>query len=246
MSQCHDDYVADPLAAAHIPLRVGSLMTVPPITVEPTTTIKEIAHILLQRDIRTVPVVDTGDLLVGVVSEADVICREGTPRRHNLSQFVDQLLKHEHDWYDKADGITAGEIMTTHVITCSPAEPVPVVVRRMLSEDVRMLPVVEAGRLVGVVSRHDIMRVFDRPDSEIRERIASLLDSPLYAPEGNHIRAEVIDGMVHLSGSVRYPSDAQVVVSLVSGLPGVIEVRSELVHEFPEPKPHYLKDTDWR
>jgi CBS domain-containing protein len=109
-----------------------------------------------------------------------------------------------------------------------------------------MMPVVDDGRLVGVVSRLDILRIFDRPDSEVRTRVATVLASPLWAPEGHHISAEVADGMVHLSGTVRYPSDIQVAVSLIGGVPGVIEVRPELTAEQPEPKPSFLKDTDWR
>src|SRR5581483_7437398 len=179
MSQCHDTYQRDPLSTAHIPPRVSDIMTAAPVTVEPTATVKEIAAKLLDHDIRAVPVVDIGDRLVGLVSEADIICREcPTVRRHTLGGFVDRVLGNDHDWSGKAQGITAGEIMTTEVVACAPSEPVTVIARRMLSQDIRLLPVVDHGRLVGVVSRHDVLRVFDRPDKEIRSRLAQLLASP--------------------------------------------------------------------
>ena len=247
MTQCHDTYETDRLAAAHVPLLVLDVMTVKPVTIEPAATVKEIAQTLLHHDIRALPVVDIGDLLVGVVSEADVICREcPTARRHTLGGLVDRMLGHDHGWADKAEGITAGEIMTKQVISTHSTEPISVAARRMLSEEVRMMPVVDDGHLVGVLSRHDILRIFDRPDSEVRVRIAKLLASPMLAPEGHQIHAEVAGGVVRLSGSVRYPSDADVTASVVGGLPGVIEVRNELTAELPEQKPSYLKDTDWR
>jgi CBS domain-containing protein len=245
MTQGHDYDQADPLSVASLPLQVEDVMTSPAVTVEPAATVKEIAEILIRHDIRAVPVVDIGDVLVGLVSEADVICREcPTARRHTLGAFVDRLLGHEHDWAEKAEGITAGEIMTTPVIFCAPSDLVAVAARRMLVEDVRMMPVVKDGQLVGVLSRHDILRVFDRPDTEIRRRIAQFLASPLRSPDGHKVRAEVLDGVVRLSGSVRYPGDIAIVVSVIGEVPGVIEVRDQLTAELPEPKLTDLAEAD--
>lgn len=244
MTQCHDSYETDRVASARIPLLVRDVMTSPAVTIEPAATVKDIAGVLLGHDIRAVPVVDIGDVLVGVVSEADVICRScHKARRHILEAMVDRLLGHDHGWADKAEGITAGEIMTREVIACTPTEPVAVAARRMLAQDVRILPVVENGRLTGVISRHDILRLFDRPDREVRARIAELLDS-IWAPEGQHIAAEVLDGVALLSGSVRYPGDSQAVASFISGIPGVIEVKNNLVAERPEPRPSYFGESD--
>lgn len=247
MSQCRDSYHSDSLASARFPLQVRDVMTSPAVTMEPTATVKEIARLLLARDIRAVPVVDVGDVLVGVVSEADVVCREcPDARRHTLGGFLDRMLGHDPHWADKADGITAGEIMTKDVVTATPGEPLTIAARRMLSEDVRMVPVIDGARVVGVVSRHDILRLFDRPDPEVRSRIETLLASPLRAPEDHHITAEVADGVVHLAGTVRYPCDIAYIATVVGQIPGVIEVRNGLTAEFPEPKPPYLRDADWR
>jgi CBS domain-containing protein len=232
-----------------IPVLVRNVMTSRPVTVEPTATVKDIAHVLLQGDIRCVPVVDVGDMLVGVISEADLVCREGYPtvRSHHLAALIDDAVaEHRHHWTARAEGLTAGEMMTTDVITCMPTEPVAVVVRRMLRNGVRTLPVVANGRLVGVLSRHDILPLFDRPDSEIRASIRALLSEPLWAPDGHAVEAEVLDGVVILTGSVRYPSDEGVVCDLVRQVPGVIEVVDRLTAQEAEPKPAYLHDTDWR
>jgi CBS domain-containing protein len=224
-------------------------MTITPITVEPTATVKDIAHVLLQHDIRCAFVVDIGDVLAGVVSEADLVCREGYPtvRSHHLAGLIDEAVaEHRHHWAGRAEGLTAGEIMTTDMITCEPTEPVAVVVRRMLHHNVRTLPVIDGGHLVGALTRHDILPLFDQPDGDILATITDLLANPLWAPEGHNVEADVRDGVVTLTGSVRFPSDQAAVCDLVRQVPGVLEVVDRLSHREAQPKPAYLHDTDWR
>jgi CBS domain-containing protein len=225
---------------SYLPVLVRHVMTKDPISVEPAATVKDIAHVLLERDIRSVPVVDVGDILVGVVSEADLISREGYPsiRSHHLTELVNETLsEHRHHWAERAEGVTAGEIMTSEVVTCRPDEPVAIVTRRMLREGVRTLPVVEDGRLVGVISRHDLLQLFDRPDSEIRERIEQLLADPLWAPAEHSAEFSVRDGVVTLSGSARYEGDVKVLGAVVRQVPGVIEVFNRMSARDPHPRP---------
>ena len=233
----------------HLLVVVRDVMTADPVTVEPTATVKDIAHVMLARDIRCVPVVDIGEQLIGVVSEADLISREGYPtvRSHHLAGIIDAAVaEHRHHWTGRAEGLTAGEIMTTDIVSCAPSEPVAVVTRRMLRHDVRTLPVVQDGRLVGVVSRHDVLRLFDRPDPEIRQRVAEVLASPLWAPEEHHVEASVLDGVVTLTGSVRYHSDVSAISGVIRHVPGVIEVVSRVTAQGPDPEVRLLHDTDWQ
>jgi CBS domain-containing protein len=233
---------------SYLPVLVRHVMTKDPISVEPAATVKDIAHVLLEKDIRCVPVIDVGDTLVGVVSEADLVSREGFPtlRSHHLSELInDTLAEHRHHWAERADGLTAGEIMTSEVVTCRPDEPVAIVTRRMLRQEVRTLPVVDNGRLVGVVSRHDLLRLFDRPDSEIRERIEKLLTDPLWAPAEHSAEFSVRDGVVTLTGSVRYERDVKVLAAAVRQVPGVIEVFNRLSAREPDPKARDLRPGDW-
>ncbi|HEX6395509.1 MAG TPA: CBS domain-containing protein [Acidimicrobiales bacterium] len=249
MSQCHDVYEYRTSLPDHLPILVRDVMSTDPIAVEPTATVKEMAEILLRKDVRSVPVVDIGGLLVGVVSEADLVSREGFPsvRSHHLAELIEgTLAEHRHHWSSRAGGLTAGEIMTRDVVTCAPDEALPVVTRRMLVRDVRMLPVVQDGKLIGILSRHDLLRLFDRPDTEVRSRIAELLSSPLWGPEGHHVDPLVLDGVVTLRGTVLYPSDLRYMSSIVAQVPGVIEVVNQLTAEHPDPKPSYFRDTDWR
>lgn len=230
------------------PVLVRDVMSSPAVTVEPAATVKDIAEILVANDFHSVPVVDFGDQLVGIVSEADLISREGYPAKYRrLAELVDGArVEHRHHWAVRALGVTASEIMTRDVITCQPAESVAVVARRMLSREVPALPVIEDGHVVGIVSRHDLLSLLDRPDPEIRERVAQLLADPLLAPEQNTVSAEVRDGVVVLTGSVLYPSDVPVLAALVSQLPGVTSVTNLVRSREPEPHVPYLRDTDWR
>jgi CBS domain-containing protein len=232
----------------YLPVLVRHVMTRDPISVEPAATVKDIAHVLLEKDIRCVPVVDVGDTLVGVVSEADLISREGYPsiRSHHLTELINESLsEHRHHWAERAEGVTAGEIMTADLVTCRPDEPVAIVTRRMLREGVRTLPVVEDGRLVGVLSRHDLLRLFDRPDSEIRERIERLLTDPLWAPAEHSAEFSVRDGVVTLSGSARYESDVKVLGAVVRQVPGVIEVFNRMSAREGNRKSADLRPSDW-
>jgi len=246
MSQCHDSYEAEP-DFTRLPIRVQDVMTTTPVSVAPSAGVKEIAQILLEHDIRSVPVTDLGEELVGMVGESDIICREcPSIGHHSLKAFAARLVGADHGWDRRTEGLTAGEIMSTDIVTCGPKELLSVAAARMLSTNIRMMPVVDFGRVVGVLSRHDVLKVFSRPDYEARARIAKLLADPLWAPEGHSVTAHVSDGVVRLTGSVRYPSDAGVIVSIVREVPGVVEVLDRTTAEFPEPKPSFLHDTDWR
>ena len=233
----------------HLPVVVRDVMTAPAVAVDPTATVSEIAFLMLENDIRSVPVVDMGGVVVGMVGEGDLVSRRSSSggRAHDLvTAMEDHLAEHRHHWSARAGGVTAGEIMTAEVVVCRPDEPVSVATRRMLRADVRSLPVVSHGRLVGVVSLHDIVGLLDRPDAEIRRRVQALLADDLYAPEQHRVEATVRDGVVVLGGTVRYPVDAGVVVALVGQLPGVIEVVDRMEARESDPVFHFPHDTDWR
>lgn len=232
--------IEDPRPLPFLPVLVRDVMTRDPVTVEPSSTVKDIAHQLLSRDIRAVPVVDVGDVVVGMVGESDLISRAGYPavRSHHLANLLqDAIMEHRRHWSERAEGLTAGEIMTVEPIYCRPDEQVSVVARRMLRADVRTVPVIDEGRLVGVLSRHDLLRLYDRPDEEIRARVGELLDDPLWAPEGHHVDYEVRDAVVVLTGTVLRPSDRQIIGSIVHQVPGVLEVANRLTVAEAEPKP---------
>lgn len=230
-----------------LPVLVRDVMTSPAITVDPSATVKEIAELLLERDIHAVPVLDVGDVLVGMVAESDLISRGAYPtvRHRRLADVIGEArAEHRHHWSVRAEGVTASEVMTRDVITCRPAEPVGVVTRRMLRRDVRLLPVIEGSTVVGVVSRHDLLALFDRPDSEIRERLEQVLADPLWSPELQQVEAEVRDGVVVLTGTVLYPSHVQIVGSVAARIPGVIAVTNLVNPRESEPRLPPIYDSE--
>jgi CBS domain-containing protein len=227
------DAAAEPASPlVRLPVLVRDLMTAEVVTVEPTATVKEMAHVMIEHDLRSVPVVDVGDVLVGVVGESDLISREcyPAPRRHHLAELVaDAAVEHRHRWNERAEGLTAGEIMTADMVTCRPDEPVAAATRRMLRMEVRSLPVVDGdGLLVGVLSRRDVLRLFDRPDDEIRSTVAAVLADPLWSPEGHQVEAHVHDSVVTLAGTVPAEADIAVVAAAVGQVAGVTEVVNHL------------------
>jgi CBS domain-containing protein len=106
----------------------------------------------------------------------------------------------------------------------------------MLERGVKRMPVVDhEGRLVGIVSRQDLLRSLARPDREIATEIAHVLASDLNRPDDHHVQFSVVDGVVTLAGDVRYAWDKPVVVSLVRDVEGVIDVVDHMSNREPNP-----------
>jgi len=209
---------------------VGDVMTTKVVTVEPTTPFKSIVELLLTWNIDGVPVIDIGDRLVGVVTEADLISREsyGPQQAHALAAVVPASYRSDGEWLAKAEGLTAGEVMTTDLATCTPDEDLRVAARRMLRQHRKQLPVVEGDRLVGIVARRDLLTIFDRDDADIAADVSRALRDRALLPEATDVTARVDEGVVHLSGSVGLSVDAGVIRAVLGSVPGVVDVVGEL------------------
>jgi CBS domain-containing protein len=220
-------------------VRVGEVMTADVVSVAPDTPFKEIVERLVRRDVSGLPVVNESGKLVGIVTEADLVSKEayGGHRRRALALLADVLSAREHHWVTKAVGSVAADVMTTNVIVCGPDEDVRVVARRMLELGVKRIPVVEAGELVGIVSRQDIMRKFARPDDAIAADVGQVLVTHPNRPDDCLVHSSVHGGVVTLIGDVRYPWDESIVVALVREVHGVIDVVSHLHNREPDPRP---------
>jgi CBS domain-containing protein len=140
-------------------------------------------------------------------------------------------------WVKKASGRVTAAVMTTKVDTVSPEEDVTTAARRMLDGRHKRLPACAGGRLVGIVSRHDLLKPLHRSDEQIEADLRALLADPLYVPEEHEATASVSRGVVTLGGTTRFPSDVVVIVAMVSRIPGVIAVDNWLRAREPEPDP---------
>lgn len=217
-------------------MKVRDHMTVGVVTVTPGTAFKETAELLLEHGITGVPVVDGSLRLLGIVTEADLMSKEafGADAPVRLAGVGAGRRHRDRRWAGKADGLTAGDVMTTNVVTAAPGEQVAVAARRMLTRKVKRLPVVEPdGRLVGIISRHDILRIFDRPDAAIAADLAARLDNPLHAPEAHCVVSDVVDGVAILQGWVEEAWDLDVVEAVARNTPGVIDVVNNVTRTGP-------------
>lgn len=210
-------------------MNVKDVMTKDVVTVRPGTSLKDVAAILTERRISGVPVVDAGGAVVGVVSEADILFKERGPseRKGMLAWFADPYDVEEQV---KLGARTAAAAMTAPAKTIAPWRPVSSAAAQMLDEGVNRLPVVDdEGRLVGIVTRADLVRAFVRPDAEIEREIREeVLERVLLLETPESVTVAVDGGKVTLAGFVEMRTDAELVPTLVAGLPGVVEVESSV------------------
>jgi CBS domain-containing protein len=140
--------------------RVRDVMTTDVARLGPDATHDEIVDLLLARRVSGLPVTDEDGRLVGIVTEADLVTREayGPGRRCPVDVLLDNLRNRPPAWVRKAAATTAADLMTRTVVTTSPDADLPTTARRLLESGHRRLPVIDAdGRLVGIVSRRDLL-----------------------------------------------------------------------------------------
>jgi CBS domain-containing protein len=194
-----------------------------------------------------VPIVDHERRLLGIVTEADLMSKPafGGTHRGPLNVLADLLRGRERRWMLKSTGLVAGEIMTTDVKTTRPSETVRGAARRMVQDGVKRLPVVDDDRLVGIISRADVLRKMHRSDEDLQAEIAALFADPARVPETTEVDVSVVDGVVILRGSVRFPIDLPVLSAMVWRFPGVVDVQVLATAREPNPEPFVSCDYDY-
>lgn len=179
--------------------RVRDVMHVPAASVAGDTPFLEVAHALARERTSALPVVDSGDHVIGVVSESDLLAKAAVaaePRRHGP---VGRLWQHR--LYDKSRGDTAATLMTFPPVTVHPEQRVTDAAWTAAHGRLKRLPVTDHhGRLVGVVSRYDLLRALIRDDAEIRAEVESLVGRHLLDPRTVEVTVE--QGVVTLAGKV--------------------------------------------
>jgi CBS domain-containing protein len=196
------------------------------VVVQAGTPFKEVARVLADRGISAVPVVDEHTRVIGVVSEADLLYKESRLEARKPSVFDGrQEARARH----KADAVIAADLMSSPAITIGPGDDVVRAARRMEDHKVKRLPVVdEDGRLVGIVSRRDLLRLFTRPDAEIRSEILEDVLLRTLWIDPREVDVSVLDGVVRLCGTVEARSVADLVGRVVRGTDGVVDVVNEI------------------
>jgi CBS domain-containing protein len=211
---------------------VEELMTRKVVTVGVDTTYREVVALMDRHRVSALPVCDADGRPVGIVTSADLILKQDPAVREELlptgaRAHVEQV---------KAAATTAGELMTTPVLTVRPHQTVAQAVRLLHHFDIKHLPVVgEAGQLVGIVSRGDLLRVFLRDDEEIEREVTEQVLGRPYVAETVEVGVRVEGGVVRLEGHARRRRDLEALVDLVREVDGVVAVDSQVSCMVPEP-----------
>jgi CBS domain-containing protein len=198
--------------------RVKDIMTTDVVVVEPDTPYRRLAGLLRAHRISSLPVVDDNGVVVGVVSETDLLAEETPgvrPRRKHTNNAT----------------LTAGDLMTRPVVTTSPDDLVSNVARLMSAHKLRRLPVVDTrGRLVGIVSRSDVLSVFSRPDNEIRREITQDVIADEFFTDPDRLTVTVKDGIVTLAGALGSVVLGANIVDQAEHVEGVVTVRDHFTY----------------
>ena len=211
-------------------MRVSDLMTTNVLTIGPDASIRDVAQVLTEHRISGLPVCGIEGHVLGVVSEGDILYKEHDPRESRPGRPLGWLIKGipPLDLYEKAAATTAGEAMSSPALTIAPYESVSAAAQLMTEHGVNRLPVVQDGRLVGIVTRTDLVRAFARTDEEIEAEIRrDVLARTMWVEQGR-VEVEVRRGAVTLSGALDRRSDVELLERLVRRVPGVVAVASSV------------------
>ncbi|MGI5272398.1 CBS domain-containing protein [Nonomuraea sp. CA-218870] len=212
-------------------MTVADVMTTEVVSVTAPTPFKDIAEALITGGISAVPVVDDDRRVIGMVSEADLLRKEEFREQFYREGYRPPLrarLRHPKS-RQKAEGDTAAELMTSPAVVVSPQASAVEAARLMDAHDVKRLAVVDPeGRLVGIVSRRDLVKLFLRGDAEITAEVRDdILDRALWV-ETSGVRVEVDQGVVTLSGWMERRSEAAIAVRMTRRVNGVVDVVDKL------------------
>jgi len=206
---------------------VSDVMASDIVTASPDASFAELARLLHGAGVRAVPIVDRAGVLLGVVSEADLMASAARPDTAPGRWRARHVRRDQPE--AKAGATTAAELMTPFVEAVAPTTTVATAARLMVERHLRWMPVCDAaGCVLGVVSRSDVLSIFLRDDESIRAEIA---DEVL---GGRAVQVDVHDGICSLAGEVRSRSDAEGLVRAVERVEGVVAVEDHLTHRSAE------------
>lgn len=210
--------------------QVGDVMTRDVATAREETPYRQIVDVLIRRGVSAVPVVDSFDRVLGVVSEADLLHkveRAGHPDERRVFEGRRRRTARE-----KAGALVARDLMTAPAVTTTPQASLPAAARLMDREVVKRLPVLDdLGRLVGIVTRSDLLRVHLRTDAEIREDVVQQVLRKVLAVRDGLVTVQVRDGEVTLDGRLDRRSAVELAGRLAAQVAGVVQVHNAVGYD---------------
>jgi CBS domain-containing protein len=221
-------------------MNAGDVMTRQVVTVAPDTAIEEAVRLMLENRVSGLPVIDAAGAPVGVVTEGDLLRRieTGTDKRH--SGWIRLLLGPGRlaAEYTRSHAHKVDEVMTTEVVSVAPDTPLQEVVELMEERRIKRVPVIDGGKLVGIVSRANLVaaladtlakeRGAALSDDDIRKAILAEIDKQPWGPRES-VDAVVTDGVVELHGTILDERERAALIVAAENLPGVKSVQDKLV-----------------
>lgn len=212
-------------------MKVADVMTSPVFTVRRDTPLKDVAHLLIDNGVSGVPVVNDDGTVAGVVSEADFLVKEqgaGEIRHRRLARLLGETAEAQHQ-IDVVRAHTAGEAMTAPAVTIEASRAIREAAAVMTGRHVNRLPVTDdAGRIVGIVTRADLVRAYVRTDEELVRTIREDILLRMLWIDPAAFKVAVVNGEASIDGHVERRSTAEIIEETVRMVPGVVEVRAEI------------------
>ena len=208
--------------------RVADVMTTNAVAVRANASFKEIAARLREDCVSAFPVIDNDDKVIGVVSEADLLPKEALEAGYEGHRGLSGL-RHRAE-REKARGATAADLMTRPPLTVGPFDLVSHAAHLMYDHGITCLPVVDRERLVGVISRADVLSVFGRADADIRRQIVDKILLQEFLTDRARFTVTVRDSVVTLKGRPETAEMGHDIVAAVRHIEGVVAVRDELTY----------------
>ncbi|MFD2055409.1 CBS domain-containing protein [Mesorhizobium calcicola] len=220
-------------------MQAEAIMTAPVIGIEPTASISDAAGLMLSKKFSGLPVIRSDGTLVGIVSEGDFLRRGELGTNRKRSRWLEFLVSpgRAADEYVQANGRRIEEVMTTDVVTASPDASLPEIVELMTRHRVKRIPVVDDGKVIGMVTRSDLLRallsVLPRSapaamdDERIRQDIIAELAKQKWAGK-DMIDVTVDEGVVELSGAIFDERERQAAIVAAENVAGVRAVKDSL------------------
>jgi CBS domain-containing protein len=211
-------------------MTVGDVMTRSVVSVRSWTPLKEVAQLLIERRISGLPVIDDNGALLGVVSEGDFLMKEQGAQaiRHRPLARIFGESRESRARLAKFEAVTAGEAMTAPAVTIASGRHIAEAAAVMTTRGVNRLPVVDEGRLVGIVTRADLVRAYVRSDDELAATIRDEVLLRILWLDPAQFTVLVKDGVASIAGRVERRSTAEMIERAMSMVPGIVDVQPDL------------------
>jgi len=211
-------------------MKISQIMTSEVTAVTPDTPLKDVAAVLIERRISGVPVVE-GERLLGIVSETDIVRKAGGAQ--TPASLLERLLRPDSSHRSSVARVAA-DVMTSPPVTIDAWRPVAAAAALMTDQRINRLPVTEDGRLVGIVTRSDLVRAFTRSDDEIEREVREDVVLRSFWASPDALTIEVEEGEVLVAGEVETETLADALPRAIARVPGVVTVKSELTYRRPD------------